>query len=211
MAGKRFFYEDEELITTTPGYNTEITQELEQKESIHGNIALVDGMGVRSTPYLEKHLNTVRLLAHDRLSIVFAELGTQKTALCNEFASLKAKVNDIVVEPVVPRIIDVLLPVLTTSVFVSKRAFPLRFVATTAVGLFTVKRNMPQTFDNLRNGFLKWEEEVLPEAVKQQNDLAASVSSLSEDLLKYTLQAQSDFQAQVHNARKWVVDVLSDE
>lgn len=211
MAGKRLFYEDEELITTTPGYNTEISKELKEKESVHGNIALVDGMGVRSTPYLEKHLNSFRLLAHDKLSIISAEFGTQKTALCNEINSLKAKVNGVVAEPVVPRIIDVLLPVLAVSVFVSKRSLPVRLVATGTVGFFTVKHNMPQTYGNLKKGFLDWEAEVFPEAVKQQNEIAATACSLTKDLQKYSSQAKSDLQVLVHEARKWVVDTLSDE
>lgn len=211
MTGKRLFYEDEELITTTPGYNTVISPELKEKESVHGTIALVDGMGVRSTPYLEKHFNTFRLMVHDKLSILNAELGTQKTALCNEIASLKAKVNGVVVEPVVPRIMDVLLPVLAVSVFVSRRALPVRFLSTGIVGFFTVKHNMPQTYGNLKKEFLDWEEEVFPEAVKQQNELAASACSLTKDLQKYSSQAKSDLQVRVHEARKWVVDALSDE
>lgn len=211
MAGKRLFYEDEELITTTPGYNTEITPELKQKESVHGNIALVDGMGVRSTPYLEKHLNTFRLMVHDKLSILNAELATQKSALCNEITFLKAKVNSVVAEPVVPRIMDVLLPVLAVSVFVCKRALPVRFLATGTVGLFTVKYNMPQTYANLKKGFLDWEGEVFPDAVKQQNEIAASLCSLTKDVQKYSEQAKADLHALVHETRKWVVDALSDE
>ncbi|KAF5210252.1 putative MICOS subunit [Clavispora lusitaniae] len=211
MPSKRFFYEDEELITTTPGYNTEISSELKEKESVHGNIALVDGMGVRSTPYLEKHFNKLRLLAHEKLSIASAEIGTQKSALANEWAIVKSKVNDVVVEPVVPRLMDVLFPVLVVSVFVSRRSFPVRFLSTAAVGGFTFKHNMPQTYENIKSRFLTWEYENFPEAAKQQNDKFASLDVMASDVTKYTSQAKSDLQAQIHDARKWVVSALSDE
>ena len=81
MAPKRLFYEDDEVIITKPGFNVEISDDLKEQESSHGNISSIKGMGIRTAPVLEEYVNKTRLILHEKLSYYGAELGTQQSAL----------------------------------------------------------------------------------------------------------------------------------
>lgn len=210
MPSKRSFYGDEELITTKPGYNAEITSELQEKESAHGNISFIQGMGVRTTPYLEKHFNNLRLYVHDKLSIVNAELGTQKTAVANEWATFKSKVDEIIVEPVIPDCVNVIFPTLIASIVVSRRSLPIRFLATSTVFGVSVKYYMPRTYEKSKSKILGWEKESYPEIWKQQEEFGGQMRDLVGEFEKYKAQLKQDLQKQIHEARLWVAKLLED-
>lgn len=210
MAGKRHFYEDEELITTKPGFNTEISAQLKEKESAHGDIAYVDGMGVRTTPYLEKHLNAFRLYAHDKLSVAAAELGTQVSALGNEFNYLKSKIDEVVVDPVVPNLVNVVFPILVTSVLVHRRSLPVRFAVSTFVAGAAVKYYMPHTYDAAKTKLVTWERESLPELYESQQQLAASLYAHKEATVEHGQYLKLKLRQQVHEAREWIQKTLDD-
>lgn len=206
----RSFYEDEELIITKPGFNTEINADLKEQESSHGNISFVEGMGVRSTPYLEKYTEKLRLALHENLSILSAELGTQKTAILNEYANLQNKVDEVIKEPVVPQLVNVVGPLLLTTILVSKRSLPVRFVATTLVGGLSVRYYMPKTYEAAKTKLIAFEKENLPEVQKQRLDIMKHLDVYKHDAEKFADRRQKDLQRQVHHARKWVEKVMRD-
>lgn len=206
----RSFYEDEELITTKPGFNTEINAELKEKESSHGNISFVEGMGVRSTPYLEKYAEKFRLALHENLSVISAELGTQKTALLNEYANLQQKVDEIVKDPVVPQLVNIVGPILLTSVIVSRRSLPVRFLATSLVGGACIKYYMPRTYDELKQRLIVLEREQIPELHKKRLETMKNIQVYKMDAEKYGEHARKDLERQIHHARKWLERVMKD-
>lgn len=211
MGAKRSFYEDEELITTKPGYNAEISSELREKESAHGNISFIEGMGVRTTPYLEKHFNNLRLYLHDKLSVASAELGTQTTALSNEWNSFRSKLDEIILEPVIPDCVNVVFPVLVASIVVSRRSLPVRFLATSTVFGLSVKYYMPRTYNATTSKIVQWEKENYPELWQKGQEVGEATLDVLADLNKLRELLKLDLQRQVHEARVWVVKLLEDE
>lgn len=209
--GRRSFYEDDELITTKPGYNAAITKDLREKESSHGNISFIEGMGVRTTPYLEKHFNTVRQFLHEKFSIASAELGTQKSALANEYAILKSKVNEVILEPIVPDCVNVIFPVLVASIVVNRRSLPLRFLATSMVFGVSVKYYMPRTYGAAKLKVILWEKENFPDVWQQQIEAKKSAEDFAAGTKVYSELLKLDLQRQIHGARLWVAKLLEDE
>ncbi|SGZ56932.1 CIC11C00000003699 [Sungouiella intermedia] len=210
MAPKRSFYEDEELITTKPGYNSEISKELKEKESAHGNISFIEGMGVRTTPYLEKHFNNLRSYLHDKFSIAAAELGTQRTAVANEWSTFKNKVDEVILEPVIPDCVNVIFPVLITSVAVGRRSLPVRFLATSAAFGLSVKYYMPRTYGAAKSKLLLWEKENYPDLWKKQQEIGEQTRDLIAETNNLRAQLKQDLQKQIHEARLWVAKLLED-
>lgn len=206
----RSFYEDEELVITKPGFNTEINKDLKEKESAHGNISFVEGMGVRSTPYLEKYVEKLRLALHENLAVLGAELGTQKTAISNEYSNLKDKIDELIQEPVVPQLVNVVGPILLTSVVVFRRSLPTRFFATTLVGGACVKYYMPKTYGKVQNKLLVLEQENFPELKKQREQILKHIDVYKKDAERFSERTQKDLQRQVHHARKWLERVMKD-
>ncbi|GEQ71012.1 hypothetical protein JCM33374_g4693 [Metschnikowia sp. JCM 33374] len=211
MAPRRSFYEDDELVTTKPGINAEIQPELKQQESAHGNISFVDGMGVRTTPYLEKQANAFRHYVHDKASVLLAELGTQKTAVANEWANLQSKINDTILDPVFPGVVSFVFPILVTNVFVAKRALPLRFLASSLVAGVSLKYNMPLTYLASKGKLAAWEKENFPELHKQQGDLFQIAHVWVQDAKVLRDDAKLDLQKSVHDARIALIKALDDE
>ncbi|KAF8000723.1 hypothetical protein HF325_004512 [Metschnikowia pulcherrima] len=173
---RRSFYEDDELVTTKPGMNAEIQPELREKESSHGNISFVDGMGVRTTPYLERHSNALREFIRNNTRVILAELGTQQTALRNEWLNLKAKIDETILDPVFPGIVSLLFPVLATNVFVARRALPY---------------NMPLTYLAAKGKLLAWEKQNLPEFYQQRHELVTAANVWVDDARVLRAQAKS--------------------
>lgn len=211
MGGKRLFYEDDEFVTTKPGVNAEIKPELAQKEGAHGNIRFIDGMGVRSTPFLERHANTARQFLHHHLSIIGAELATQKTALSNEWANLTKKVDEVVVDPVFPNVVSFVFPILAVNVFFARLALPTRFL----IGVFTtgvsLEVNMPRTYKQISHIVLDFEKEHFPKAFEQQKETAQSFQQVLKQAETFGQQAKLDLQQLIHNARKYVIEALKDD
>ena len=206
----RAFYEDDKLVSTTPGLNVEMSPVLKEQKSAHGNISFLNGMGVRSAPYLEKYAEKLRLVLHERLSVASAEIDTQKSALVNEFANLKQIVTDIVQEPVVPQLINVVGPVLLTSVVVAHRSLPVRFVATTFVGGACVKYYMPRTYAEAKTQLLLTEKMHFQQSQRVRADVLAQLDAFQSDARAFGNRAENDLQRQIHQARKWLERVFED-
>ncbi|OBA20974.1 hypothetical protein METBIDRAFT_42108 [Metschnikowia bicuspidata var. bicuspidata NRRL YB-4993] len=208
---RRSFYEDDEVVTTKPGVNTEIKPELKERESAHGNISFVDGMGVRTTPYLEKQANKFRHFVHEKTSVMIAELGTQKTAFCNEWQNLQTKLNETIVDPVFPGVLNFVFPILVTNVFVAKRALPLRFVASSLAAGLSLKYNMPLTYLASKGKLCAWEKDNLPELYEQQQELVSAANVWVKDARILRDQAKVDLEKLVHDARVAIAKALEDE
>ncbi|KAM9939706.1 hypothetical protein OXX80_000816 [Metschnikowia pulcherrima] len=208
---RRSFYEDDELVTTKPGMNAEIQPELREKESSHGNISFVDGMGVRTTPYLERHSNALREFIRNNTRVILAELGTQQTALRNEWSNLKAKIDETILDPIFPGIVSLLFPVLATNVFVARRALPVRFLASSVVFGVSLKYNMPLTYLAAKGKLLAWEKQSLPEFYQQRHELVTAANVWVDDARVLRAQAKADLQSSIHNARLALIKAWDDE
>lgn len=210
MGSKRSFYEDDELIITKPGYNAEMSLELKEQESAHGNISFVEGMGIRTTPYFEGYFNTMRLYVHNNLSVLSAELETQKSALANEWTCLRNKMDDIIVDPVIPDCVNVVFPVLVASVLVGRRSLPVRFLTTSVVFGLSVKYYMPNTYSATNRKLSQWGETNYPELWGNYQEICKTVDDLAVDLKKSGQDLKIELQKQIHEARLWIAKALDE-
>lgn len=209
MAPKRLFYEDDDVIITKPGFNVEISKDLKEQESSHGNISFIKGMGVRTAPVLEEYFNKARLILHDNLTYYGAELGTQKSALANEYNSLRSEIHSSIKEPVLPNLVYILTASLTGSILVNRRALPLRFVTPVIFGGAAFNYFMPKSFNDVQQKFVKYEKENLPEAYNTQINVANNYQEFRH-LAKGSLNSlNQQIECSVHDARLYLTDLFS--
>ncbi|KAK6463747.1 apolipo protein O-domain-containing protein [Scheffersomyces coipomensis] len=213
MAGsKRTFYADDELVITKPGTNSEITPELQEKESAHGNISFIQGMGVRTTPYLEKYANQFRLFIHDKVSIADAELNTQVSAFNNEVASIKSQIDSVIQEPLLPSLVYILTFTLTGSILVNRRALPLRFITPIIFGTSSLAYFMPNTFHTITSKYENYEKEHFQEFNYQKNQLIfENLRTFKEEFQNSLDEANKIISSSVHDARSYITDLISDD
>lgn len=199
---KRSFYEDDVLVLTKPGYNAEISASLKQKESSHGNVSFVDGMGIRSTPYLESHLNRLRVALYDKLSLYAAEIGTQITAVSSETKSIANSVHDTIKEPLLPSTIYILTATLASSIFASKKSWPIRFAAPLTVGVASTAYFMPRTYGTLKSKYNATEKEYFPRLHQQKQDqIVSTYNFFKDELILLSSQTQKAVFRGVHDTR----------
>lgn len=206
----RSFYGNEGELTTKPGVNTEISKELEKKEGAHGNVSFVEGMGVRTTPYLEKQFNSIRNYFHEKLNIAEAELQTQVSAASNEFNYYWARANGLIKDDK-SRFLDISMATVLAAALVGRRAAPLRWTIIPAALVVTFKYRMPNTYYELKENLLAWEKSNFPDAYKQQQEIAASSGDLVKELRRLSELAKLDLQASIHNTRKVLVESWNDD
>lgn len=205
----RSFYGDDEFVDTKPGYKNEIPESLKEKESLHGNISFVEGMGVRTTPYLESLVNQTKTFLQDKFSIINAELGTQASAFRNEFNHYSAQAGELIKEP--ENLLEVTVPTLLSAIVVNNRAAPLRIFFPITVSAIAFRIAMPKSYEATKDKVLKWEQEKYPEAYKQQTELSQSARELAEQFRKVQQQSKLDLQKSVHDARVYVTELLKDD
>ncbi|KAF3988342.1 hypothetical protein FT663_02376 [Candidozyma haemuli var. vulneris] len=205
----RSFYGDAEFVETKPGYKGEISEALKEKESLHGNISFVEGMGVRTTPYLESLVNQGKTFLQDKFSIVGAEVGTQVSAARNEIRSLTESAGALIQEP--DKVLDVTIPTLVSAIMVNNRAAPLRIFFPITVSAVAFRIAMPKTYEATKGKVLDWEKERYPEAYQSQSDLAKSGRELAEQFRRVREQSKLDLQQHVHDARVYLTDLWKDE
>lgn len=211
MAPKRSFYEDDKFVVSKPGFNAEIDPKLEEKESAHGNISFVQGMGIRTTPLLEQYTNKARLFLHEKLSYYGAEFNTQISAFQNEVHSVKQELGSIIKEPVLPNLIYVLTTTLTGSILVNRRALPLRFLTPVFFGGAAFSYYMPNSFEQARLDYNHFENENLPELSKLRQELGSLFREYKSALSGFAEDANAALQRNVHNSRVYVKSLLDDE
>mmetsp|Transcript_5910 Transcript_5910/g.7221 ORF Transcript_5910/g.7221 Transcript_5910/m.7221 type:complete len:213 (-) Transcript_5910:2206-2844(-) len=211
MAPKRLFYEDDEVIITKPGFNEEISEDLKQQESSHGNISFVKGMGIRTAPVLEEYVNKARLVLHEKLSYYGAELGTQQSALCNEYKTIKNEVQSSIKEPVLPNLIYVLTSSLTGSILVNRRSLPLRFITPVIFGGVAFNYFMPRSYNVVQEKVTNYEKENLPNVYKNQITLAENYQDFRKNLFQGLDNTASQIENSVHEARLYLIDLFSEK
>lgn len=211
MAPKRLFYEDDEVIITKPGLNVEISDDLKEQESSHGNISFIKGMGIRTAPVLEEYVNKTRLILHEKLSYYGAELGTQQSALCNEYRTIKNEVQSSIKEPVLPNLIYILTSSLTGSILVNRRSLPLRFITPVIFGGVAFNYFMPRSYNVVQEKFTTYEKENLPDAYKNQITLAEKYQDFKKGLFEGLDNTSTQIENSVHDARLYLADIFSDK
>ncbi|EAZ62862.2 predicted protein [Scheffersomyces stipitis CBS 6054] len=208
---KRSFYEDDELVVSKPGFNAEISPALKEKESAHGNISFVEGMGVRTTPFLEQYSNKLRLWLHDKVSIYGAEVDTQKTAFLNEVSTVSNGVKSTIHEPVLPNLVYILTISLTGSILASRRSLPVRFATPLVFGGFALNHYMPKTFDTIVSNYENYEKSQFPEFNKQKQELVFdNYNNIKKQVDVSISEANVTLQKSVHEARKYLCDIFGD-
>lgn len=204
----RSFYGDDEFVDTKPGYKGEISEALKEKESLHGNISFVEGMGIRSTPNLESIVNLTKTFIQDKFSIANAEVGTQISAFRNEFTYYMDQVATFTREEY---FLGVTIPTLISAIVVNKKSAPVRIFFPLAVSAVSFRLAMPKAYGAVRDKVSRWEQEKYPDAYKQQQDLSRSARELAEQFRVAREQAKLDLQKNVHDARVYVTDLLKDD
>ncbi|PSK38597.1 hypothetical protein C7M61_002532 [Candidozyma pseudohaemuli] len=204
----RSFYGDDEFVDAKPGYKGEISDALKEKESLHGNISFVEGMGIRSTPYLESIMNKTKTFIQDKFSIANAELGTQLSAFRNEFTNYMDEILSFTRDE---SELGVTIPTLVSAIVVNKKSAPLRIFFPLAVSAVSFRLAMPKTYGAVSDKVSRWEQEKYPDAYKQQQDLSRSARELAEQFRVVREQAKLDLQKNVHDARVYVTDLLKDD
>ncbi|ODV77928.1 uncharacterized protein CANTADRAFT_23045 [Suhomyces tanzawaensis NRRL Y-17324] len=203
----RSFYEDDELVINKPGYNVEISLELKEQESLHGPISFIQGMGIRSTPYLESWVNKARLFVHSKAAIYEAELGTQKSAFLNEVDTLKSEVKATIKEPVLPGLIYILTATLTGSILVGRKSLPLRFVSPVVFASVSTSYFMPNTWESLTNKYLHFEHQKAPELTEKRHQVVSAYQSTKQDVDRGVQSAKAELQRGVRLARLWLDEI----
>lgn len=211
MVSKRSFYADDEDVITKPGFNSKITEELKEKESAHGNISFIEGMGIRTVPILEKYSNKFRLFLHDKLQLYSAELDTQKTAASNEWNTVKAQYNQVIAEPVLPSLIYILTASLTGSILVNRRSLPVRFITPLVFGGVAFNYFMPKSYNNAQNKLIGLEKSNYPDVYKQQNELIDQFNEYKKQFNQSLQQGEIELQKNIHETKGYLCDLLSDE
>ncbi|CAK7892482.1 hypothetical protein CAAN1_01S10286 [[Candida] anglica] len=207
---KRGFYEDDDLVVNKPGFNAEITKELKEQESSHGNVSFIQGMSIRTTPILEEYTNIARHYLHEKWSYYGAELETQKSALSNEVTSVKQEIRSVVREPVLPNLIYVLTATLSGSILVNRRALPVRFITPLLFGGASLSYFMPKTFSEISSCIDSYEAKHLPEVRSLQTDLKKQYQEAERATDQQLDCAKKTLTSAVHDARVFVAQLLSE-
>lgn len=205
----RAFYEDDEVVVTKPGHNEEISKDLKNKESSNGPINFVDGMGVRSTPFIESQMNKFRFFLHDKLSLIEAEFDTQVTAANNEFNFLKSKFNTVVKEPVLPNSIYILTATLTGSILANRRGLTLRTLSPLLFTIGGFKYFMPQSSRHIQNDIIEYEKENYPKFYNQQVEYMNQIKNSQQQLRDQGKQLDVQLLESIHKVRLYIQDIFS--
>lgn len=211
MVSKRSFYADDEDSITKPGFNSKITEELKEKESAHGNISFIQGMGIRTVPIFEKYSNKFRLFLHEKLQVYSAELETQKSAASNEWNMVKSEYSQVITEPVLPSLIYILTVSLTGSILVNRRSLPVRFITPLVFGGIAFNYFMPESYANAQRKLIGLEKDNYPEVYKQQNELIDQYKEYKKQFNQSLFQAETQLQKNIHEVNVYLSDLLSDD
>ncbi|KAG7195039.1 uncharacterized protein KQ657_004152 [Scheffersomyces spartinae] len=207
--GKRSFYEDDSDVISIPGLATAIPEDLKAKEGAHGEVSFVDGMTVRTSPYLEKYANEVRYYVHDKYTIIAAELATQRLALRQEWNSVTSFLNnDLIKDPLLPNSIYILTITLLGSIAARNRGLPLRFLTPAVFGTGAVAYYAPNTFNATKSHLCQLERENLPELYQQQQQLKSQWDALKDKGDRLSAQLEAELQNSVHQTRAFIKDLF---
>lgn len=202
----RSFYDNDSLVTTTPGINAKIPDKLEQQEKLH-NISFVEGMGVRTAPHLEKYFNHAREFLHETLNIWSAEINTQTSALLNEFHHLKSQVQSVVREPLLLHAHQVVLPTLLGAILVNRRGLLLRCAVPTALFAASSKYYLPETWGAISGKVANYEKETYPDLYKLQVELRQQAAEVWNESLVWAEVKKADLTEQIGQTRRRIAEL----
>lgn len=210
MAPSRNFYEDDEVSSTTPGLNEQMSKELEKKESIQlsEDVSIFNGMTIRAPEFANKYLKDARLFLYKQLVLVENELSTTKTAINNEYADLKYQYHQMVEEPLLPNLIYILTGSLTGSIIVRNRLLPIRFITPLIFGTAVFALSMPKTFDNTLTLLSQYEQK-WPELYETHRLVNALTRDYYQQSIDYKTKLDNDLVYQVGKARKYLTDLVN--
>lgn len=207
----RNFYEDDRLIETKPGENVQMSSEFKEKESAHGNISFVTGMGIRTTASLEQGFHKVRQQLNHYTSLYSAEFSTQLSSLTNEFDNIKREVTGMIKEPLLPSSIYVLTATLTGSIFSSRRTVPVRLASPIFFGGIAFRYFLPYTFKAVEDKLLASEKKHFPGVFSLQEEYAKKISDFKERAYKESQGWHQGLVSTVHRFRMVVEGIFSDK
>lgn len=202
----RKFYEDDEIVITKPGYNTAISDDLKEQESTH-EVKFVQGMAIRTTPILEKYLNSARVFLHENLVVIESELATQVSAARNEINSINDTIQSLLKEPVLPNLIYILTFTLSASILSARRSLPLRFLAPTTFGIGATSYFMPKTFQIATDQLADYERAQFPEIYKTQSQIIKELEVQTKKANKSINSLNSELANKIHDARIYLSEL----
>lgn len=204
----RSFYSDDETVNAVPGISQlKMSKEAEKKESLN-EVDYIDNMPIRSTPYLESLVHQSRKFLYVNLSVYGAEWETQKSAFWNEYASLKNLYKDVVVEPVLPNLLNILTATLGSSILVNRRSLPVRFVVPLLTGGTSYYYFMPKSFENSRQLAMEFEKQY-PQVWDAQQQSIGQLCDLKKSAQSTLAEANQELVRQVGVARKYLIDTIN--
>ncbi|CCE83510.1 Piso0_004088 [Millerozyma farinosa CBS 7064] len=209
MAGRRNFYEKDDDIIAQPGVNVEISEKLKEQESPKGHISFIDGMGIRTLPYLEKYSTKLRLFVHEKSTYYGSELSNLNSAINNEFQTFQGEVKSLIKEPILPGGIYILTAALTGSIFARNRGIVLRFFTPVVFGGCAFKYFLPSSFNSSSEKLLHYEQKKYPEVYDKQNYYKQELLKLKNQSLEAVEDSKAELMRAVHSTRTYIADLLS--
>lgn len=209
MAGKRNFYEKDDEIISQPGLNVEISEKLREQESPKGHISFVDGMGIRTLPYLEKYSTKLRHFIYEKSTYYGSELSNLNSAFNNEFQTFKGEVKSLVKEPILPGGIYILTAALTGSIFARNRGIALRFFTPVVFGGCAFKYFLPNSFDSSKAKLIHLEQTKYPEVYQKHKYYKGVILKLTNQLFETLDDFKAEIMRAVHSTRTYIINVFS--
>lgn len=198
----RSFYENDSPIANKPGTTQPLTPQQAQDDKPHGDVSLIDGMVIRTTPLLEQWTSKIRHSFNTKFQILEAELGTQSLALRNEWSSIKQEYHSIVNEPILPNGMYILTAFLTGSILARNRNIGVRFITPLLFGGVALDYFMPRTFANIVLRYEIAEKEKVPEWSKKRQETIKDLKDIRAGLNEERLKFNESVILQVSNWRK---------
>jgi organizing structure protein 2 len=212
----RSFYEQDEDISFSPILDTsEVPQDqptelikpkVEQSSTEKIVTKYVDGHKIKTSSFLETHVNSVRNQLIDQWNYASAELSNLQSAACNEWNNVTESVTS-VYDPrdeFLPSFIYALTGTLVGSILVNQRSLPVRFITPVTFGLAGFKLFLPYTFSNTVNAVKNYEAEEYPDLLQFQRSLKQyaieteqSIEQLSEDAKLSLIQGVHDIRESI--------------
>lgn len=209
---KRRFYEDleEDVI---PGTNTLLTEAqkkdilgLETSLSTLNKSVTPEGMTVSLLSYLERHLQDFRKRAVGYFDHYFYEYQTAKLSAKNELEAVKAKYNNVIVEPVLPGLIYTLTAALSGLVLAGRRGFLVRFASPAVFGVAAFGYCMPQSFANVRAELWALEKKHFPQVARKHLESLIQAEKTKKSVCEGVTEAEKSLTEYVGCARRAIVE-----
>lgn len=174
---KRRFYEDESQITPVPG--TVTPAPATEVESL-GEVTLIDGISVRTTPTVESSIKSIRKSVTSSYNTVKSELNTQyaklnqtEQAVTKRLGSLHSRSEDLL-----PNSIYIVVAALSGTIFSRQKNILARLTFPIITGSLAFKYFLPNTFRNTTSFLWDLERENVPVIAQHHEELLKNADDL---------------------------------